>query len=168
MKRIALFVLLSLLAVTASAATTTVILVRHAEKAAPEGDPPLSEAGAMRANELARVLAGAHIDAIYVTQYLRTQQTAQPLAAALKIEPMVIEAGRKEYAANVVKAIREHHSGETVLVVGHQNTTVDVLRELGLKELPAIPDPQYDDLFVVTIADGQPALVSLRYGAVAR
>lgn len=166
MKRLALLAIL-LMTVTAEAATT-IILVRHAEKAPVSGDMPISEAGIIRAKELARVLAGARITAIYTTQYRRTRETVAPLAEALKLTPEVLEAG-KEYPANVVKAIREKHQGGTVLVAGHSNTTVDVLRELGMKDPPFIPEPQFDDLFVCTLVEGAPAsCVALRYGAATR
>ena len=166
MKRLALLAIL-LMTFTAEA-TTTVILVRHAEKAPVSGDMPISEAGVIRAKELARVLVDARITAIYTTQYRRTRETVAPLAEALKLTPEVIEAG-KEYPANVVKIIREKHQGGTVLVIGHSNTTVDVLRELGMKDPPFIPEPQFDDLFVCTLVEGAPAsCVALRYGAVTR
>ncbi len=71
-----------------SQATTTMIFVRHAEKALiPVGDPGLTEAGQRRAAELARQLVDADviagIDAIYSTDYRRTVETAQPIADAL-------------------------------------------------------------------------------------
>jgi hypothetical protein len=55
-----------------SQATTTIIFVRHAEKAAtPAGDPGLSPAGERRVAELARQLVDADVirgvDAIYST-----------------------------------------------------------------------------------------------------
>ena len=166
MKRLALLAIL-LMTSTAEAATT-IILVRHAEKAPVDGDMPISEAGIARAKELARVLAGARITAIYTTQYRRTRETVAPLAEALKLTPEAIETG-KEYPANVVRAIREKHQGGTVLVAGHSNTTVDVLRELGMKDPPFIPEPQFDDLFVCTLVEGAPAsCVALRYGAATR
>ena len=143
---------------------TTVILVRHAEKAGPSGDVPLSEAGAARANELARVLGSVKLDAIYTTPYERTRQTAAPLAAKVGVEPIEIDAD-KTYAAEMVKLIREKHEGETLLVVGHSNTTIDVIRALGAAA-EAMPDSTYDDLFVVTLVAGAPPkLLALRYGA---
>jgi 2,3-bisphosphoglycerate-dependent phosphoglycerate mutase len=167
MKRVALFVLLLAMSMPMHAATT-IILVRHAEKASMAGDMPLSDAGNARANELTRVLGGAGITAIYTTQYLRTQQTVAPLAKALSIEPVRIETA-KTYPADVVRDILAKHKGETVLVAGHSNTTVDVLRELGMKNPPFIPEPQFDDLFVCTVNDAPPAsCVALRYGAVTR
>jgi broad specificity phosphatase PhoE len=147
---------------------TTIILVRHAEKAAPDGDPPLSDAGRLRARELARVLADAGISAIYTTQFVRTQQTAQPLAAALSLEPVIVETS-DSYAADVVSKIMDGHQGQTILVTGHTNTIPRVLSQLGIQPAPVIPDTEFDDLFVCTVPDtGPPSLVRLRYGAPAR
>lgn len=163
-----------LVAATLAAGTadvTTVILVRHAEKApaaAMVTDVPLSEAGAARAKELARVLGGMKIDAIYTTQYLRTRQTAEPVAKQAGVEPIAITAGAS-YAADLADIIRTKHVGQTVLVVGHSNTTPDILGALGIASPPPIPDSAYDDLFICSIPAGAaPRLMALRYGGVAR
>lgn len=148
-------------------AITTVILVRHGEKAGPSGDVPLSEAGVARAAELARVLAGVKFDAVYTTPYHRTRNTAAPVAKQGGLAPVEIATG-EGYAAEMAKIVREKHAGGTVLIVGHSNTTRDVIRALG-GDVPEIPDPQYDDLFIVTLVEGAPPKVlSLRYGAVKR
>ena len=152
-------------AFAAAAPITTVILVRHAEKSGATGDVPLSQAGLERANELVRVLASTSIAAIYVTPYLRTEQTAGPLATAHHLQPVVIEAN-DVYAKNVASAILRDHKGETVVVIGHSNTTPNVITALGISNPPSIPDEQYDELFVVWLADGAtPKLVTLKYGA---
>lgn len=171
MKRLALaFTLFAAFATTLAAAppaVTTVIFVRHAEKASPDGDPELSAAGTERAKELARVLAGTKFDAIYTTQWIRTKNTAAPTAAAAGITPVVRETG-KTYAADMANHIIAQHAGQTVLVVGHSNTTVDVIAALGGRA-PAMPESEYDNLYVVTLVDGAaPKVVGLRYGAVAR
>jgi broad specificity phosphatase PhoE len=64
---------------------TTVIVIRHAEKKIePDNpDPDLSPAGQARAQELVRMFSDAGINAIYATQYKRTQQTVKPLADKL-------------------------------------------------------------------------------------
>ena len=172
MHRLALAVLLTLTAAAAFAhdpdAATTILLVRHAEKAGPEGDVPLSPAGELRAKELARVLAGAHIDVIYTTPFKRTRETARPIAEAMKLTPIDVEA-TKTYHADVVRRIFEESAGKTVLVVGHSNTTVAVMKELGVTDAAPIADSQYDDLFVCTARKGSAARCTpLRYGAVAR
>lgn len=142
---------------------TTVILVRHGEKAGPSGDVPLSDAGVARANELARVLEGVKLDGIYSTPFERTRKTVAPVAEKLGVKVEEIAAG-KTYVEDMVKIIREKHEGDTVLIAGHSNTTPDVIRALGLT-VPDMPDSQYDDLFIVTLVKGGSAkLVSLRYG----
>src|SRR3954463_6506823 len=125
---------------------TTIILVRHAEKAATTmtTDVPLSDAGVARSNELARVLADTPIDAIYATQYARTRQTAEPLAKAHHLEAVVAD------PASMADTIRAKHRGQTVVVVGHSNTTPEVIRALGVTAPPTIADSEYDALFIVT------------------
>lgn len=153
-----------------AAPVTTVILVRHAEKVsdAAVSDPPLTEAGQVRARELARVLGESGIDAIFTTPFARTRDTAAPIASALKLTPAEIKTG-STYAADVAARIRAEHAGQTVLIVGHSNTTANVIRALGIENAPAIAESTYDDLFIVTLAEGSaPRLTWLRYGAVAR
>src|SRR5216683_3149804 len=64
---------------------TTVILIRHAEKVIDPNNPDvdLSPAGQERAQELVRMFGDAGINAIYATQYKRTQQSVKPLADKL-------------------------------------------------------------------------------------
>jgi broad specificity phosphatase PhoE len=63
---------------------TTVILVRHAEKAAePAEDPPLSAAGETRAQALLDLVREAGISAVITTPFARTRDTARPVLDAL-------------------------------------------------------------------------------------
>ncbi|HKR01815.1 MAG TPA: phosphoglycerate mutase family protein [Pyrinomonadaceae bacterium] len=152
---------------------TTVFLVRHAEKAdAPREDPPLSEPGKLRAQELARMLGGTGIKNIYTSQFLRTRQTAEPLAEQLgvtinslplsmsKTNPREVS---NESIAEIVAKINEH-AGETALVVGHSNTVPEVIRMLGGDVVPKIDEKVFDDFFVVTVyAKGKARVVQLKY-----
>jgi hypothetical protein len=71
--------------------TTTVIVVRHAEKATGQGDDPhLSAAGEARARALARALEDAGITAVITTQWVRTAETAEPTARAVGVTPEVV------------------------------------------------------------------------------
>ena len=169
MKRLAL--VLALLATSLAAAppaVTTVILVRHAEKASQDDDSPLSVTGVERAKELARVLSGVKVDAIYTTQFKRTKDTAIPTADALGLTPVVRNTGQT-YATDLAKHILDKHRGQTVLVVGHSNSTIDVLKAFGVSDVAAMPDSQYDNLYVLTDVEGTaPKLLTLRFGAAAR
>jgi broad specificity phosphatase PhoE len=144
---------------------TTVLLVRHAEKATtPADDPPLTPAGEARARDLWTAVHDANVSAVITTQFARTRQTAQPSVSALGISPTVIAATNPTHVQDVVAEIRRH-PGKTVLVVGHSNTVPAIVEALGAKRPGAICDSRYDDLFVVTVAaDGKASAVHARYG----
>ena len=151
-----------------SQATTTLLFVRHAEKAAtPADNPGLSTAGTQRALELKRVLSDldvvAGVDAIYVSQYRRTIDTARPVARAAGIDPRPFDVANVEQA---VVDIVARHKGKIVLVVGHSNTIAPMIAELGgSKKVPPIADAEYDNLYIVTIPwFGKVKTLRLKYG----
>jgi broad specificity phosphatase PhoE len=148
-----------------SGKATTVIVVRHAEKAAqPAADPPLTEEGQARARALWEAVKDANVGAIITTQLARTMQTAAPTASTRHIVPEVVPTTGADHPARVAAAVRRH-AGQTVLVVGHSNTVPAIIASLGAKEPPAICDPEYDGFYVVTIAaDGSASVIRSRYG----
>jgi len=133
----------------------TVFLVRHAEKTSAPGDAPLSPEGEKRADCLAGVLKDAGIKQIYVTDTKRTQQTAAPLAKALKITPKILPA--KDSNALIKDLV--YTGGGNVLVVGHSDTVPFVIARMQGGTVPPIADTEYDRMFVMTIAEaaGMPA-----------
>ncbi len=159
--------MLTLLAVSSLAAqNTTVILVRHAEKAAtPADDPPLTPEGEARARALWEAVKDAGVNAVITTQLVRTKATAQPTASALGLTPQIINASGATHPQDVAAAIKKH-AGHTVLVVGHSNTVPSIIEALGAKKPPAICDPEYDNLYIVTLApDGKAGVVRSKFGA---
>lgn len=151
-----------------SQATTTIIFVRHAEKAAVSGDDPgLSEAGRERVAELTRQLVDADVvagvDAIYVTQYRRTQETAQPLADALDLPVSRYDAADTEA---VLETILKQHKGKIILVVAHSNTVPVLIANLGAsKKVPAIAEDEFDNIYIISIPwFGKTKTIRLRYG----
>ena len=149
-------------------AATTVILVRHAEKAAePAADPPLTAAGEARAKALVEVARDAGVTAVLTTQFERTKATARPLAAALAITAEVVDARAREHPQEVARAVLAKHAGEVVLVVGHSNTIPAIVAALGAKQPPAICDSEYDGLYVVTVppaGGGTARVIRAHYG----
>jgi len=141
--------------------TTTIYLARHAEKATGSADPPLSVAGQARAQALAHVLRDEGIDAIFVTSFQRTQQTAAPLAAAAGITPIIYDAGSPDQA---VDAILADHLGQRILVIGHSNTLDDLAAGLGAAGVPELGEQSFDRLFVIHRFGAAPHLDRLRYG----
>lgn len=145
---------------------TTVLLVRHAEKVYPPHDPdeetPLSPAGEARARKLADVARKAGVTAIYATRFIRTQQTAQPLANFLKIQP-IVEDGINQ----LVNKILSDHRGDVVLVAGHSPTVPQIARLFGAtipQRVQSVED--FDNLFVVTRKSdgGEANAIDFQYG----
>lgn len=150
-------------------ATTTVIFVRHAEKAVtPADDPGLTMAGKQRAAELARQLVDADVvagvDAIYSTSFRRTEETAQPVATALNLPITSYDASNTE---TIMDEIVREHKGKIVLVVGHSNTVPALIGNMGAsKKVPEIDENEYDNIYVVSIPwFGKTKTIRLRYGA---
>lgn len=146
--------------------TTTIFLVRHAEKVrGPEvgRDPELTEAGHARARALAHTLSDAGIDVITTTQWRRTSQTAAPLADLLGLEPKVVRTDEPRFIERMVELV-EAHRGRTLVVVGHSDTTPDLARALGATTAPDISDDDFDDLYQVQLGDGSPRFIHLRFG----
>jgi broad specificity phosphatase PhoE len=147
--------------------TTTVIVVRHAEKAAePAADPPLTAAGRARAEALVQAVRGMPVTAIISTDFARTRQTAAPLAARLGLTPEIVDARVPGHARVVAEGILARHRGETVVVVGHSNTVPDIVAALGAPKPASICDPEYDNLFIVRVpANGATTVERRKYGA---
>ena len=143
---------------------TTVILVRHAEKKIePENnDPDLAPEGFERAQEIARVFAGAGINAIYATQYKRTQQTVKPLSDRIGVPVTLLESNQSD---ELVKQIQTTLRGQTIFVAGHNNTVPAIASALSGENFSDIPESEYDNLFVVTVYRfGKAKVLKLKFG----
>jgi phosphohistidine phosphatase SixA len=144
---------------------TTVIMIRHAEKVIDPNNPDvdLSPAGQARAQELVRMFGDAGINAIYATQYKRTQQTVKPLADRLGLP--INQVNSKNTAA-LVAQIHAQHAGQVIFISGHNNTVPEIIAALGGPTYPTIPETEYDNLYIVTVyRTGKAKIVKLKYGA---
>jgi broad specificity phosphatase PhoE len=144
---------------------TTVIIIRHAEKVIDPNNPDvdLSPAGQARAQEIVRMFGDAGINAIYATQYKRTQQTVKPLADKLGLTPVIINSRN---TGDLLAQIKAQRSGQTVFIAGHNNTVPEIIAALGGPQFPVIPESQYDNLYIVTVyRTGKAKVVKLKYGA---
>jgi 2,3-bisphosphoglycerate-dependent phosphoglycerate mutase len=151
------------------AQTTTIWLVRHAEKAVPaptatmaSADPDLSPEGKKRAEALAKELKDHKIAAIFTTAFKRTTQTAEPtqklfnLPAPKNYDPAKLKA----FAKNVLW----EYAGKNVLIVGHSNTVIPTLEAFGgMVAFTALADDDYDMLFKITVSTGSLVSTGVRY-----
>ena len=146
-------------------AVTKIFIVRHAEKEAGK-DPVLTPAGNARAGDLMRILQNEGIQKIYVSQYKRTQNTADSMRILLNINTV-------QYAAdtlcdNLVNTIMENGDfGKTILIIAHSNTIPQIIRKFGVTDYPYgdIPDNEFDNLFIITYKKEKAKLKKMKYGA---
>ena len=147
-----------------------VVLVRHADKASDDEDAPLLLAGSQRAQDLMRSLAQVKLSAIVTTQFIRSKDTAKPVATAQGINPSCVKLAGGDaatVAAHVagLKAKILANPGGAVLVIGHNNTVPRLIAALGGPD--ALPDIEHQvfDRFYVLLGTGAVQLIQSRYGA---
>jgi broad specificity phosphatase PhoE len=149
-----------------TADSTTVIVIRHAEKDLAGGaDPKLSVDGEARAALLARMFGAAgagSINAIYVSPTVRSRATAAPLAAVLNLTPVTAPA---DDAKGLARRAIQDHAGGRVLIVGHLDTVPAIVSELsGARDIPKIGESEYDAMYIVTVPRfGHANFVRLNY-----
>ncbi len=150
-----------------------IFLVRHAEKA--EGWPkdsalsamrPLSTAGVVRAERLAKYFSDLGISAVYASPTTRTLHTGLALATKSRV-PLKADArsiSQEQLPAFIEFLRHQHQNDQAVLIVGHSNTipmillalgaTADCFPELGITEYPEGNFiEQYEGIWAVQMAN---------------
>lgn len=144
----------------AQADPVVVYLVRHAERAEDgTNDPPISVEGQTRAEQVASLLRDAGITHIHTTDLKRTRQTGAPTAQAAGLEMLVYNPRDLTGFAETLRATPGRH-----LVLGHSNTTPDLVEALGGDSSGPIDEMEYDRLYIVTVTDAGVSTVLLRFG----
>jgi 2,3-bisphosphoglycerate-dependent phosphoglycerate mutase len=131
---------------------TTIVLVRHAEKA-DDGtkDPSLDSLGMQRAIALKQTLADLQLTGVYSTPYKRTNETVDAIARENNLAVTEYDPGNKEFLA--------------VEVSGHSNTVPAMVNQLiGSDQFENLEDWQYDFLYIINIGQDTTFQV-LHYGA---
>ncbi|WP_310377576.1 phosphoglycerate mutase family protein [Flavobacterium sp.] len=144
---ITLFVLLFTLFSFSQNKITTYYFIRHAEKVDDSKNPDLSSKGLERALLWSKIFSDINFDAIYSTDFKRTLQTATPIAAnrnleIIKYDPKIVD----------IQEFKTKTLGQTVLIVGHSNTTPEFVNKIIDKIIYAsIEDSIFGNLYIVTL-----------------
>lgn len=127
----------------------------------------LTDLGVQQAEGAARVLGGTGITGIYVSNLVRTQQTAAPLAAATRQEPVVLD-GLREISAGDYEMATDEAS-----ILGYVGTVADWIEgrldtrmsgaETGHEFLA-----RYDDAVDQIVAAGHQTALIVSHGAAIR
>lgn len=161
--RVSAIVLLSFACIAsgcAPAPVTTVVLVRHAERLNSTDTTSLSPAGLQRAAALRHTLDSAGIEAVFVTDKLRTKQTADSLRIAHGLTEVRLPATDTQRLVDSLRA----RAGQKILVVGHSDTLPKIIDAFGIAPPQTIAGNEFDKMFILTLHSGGGRLVRLQYG----
>ncbi len=130
--------------------TSTYYFIRHAEKDRSDSNndnPHLIDIGIQRAQHWNEVFKNINFDAIYSTNYYRTKETAQPTASKNKLNLVLYD----PKTIDISKFLKDTE-GKTILVVGHSNTTPDLVnRILRNNKYADIEDSNNSNLYMISI-----------------
>jgi histidine phosphatase superfamily protein (branch 1) len=131
----------------------TFVVVRHANRAGGGTDPPLTEAGEIRARRLADLIYTYPGVAVYATRFRRTQDTARPTAVLWDVPVTTYDATLSP--ADLVNQIKQRHPRGAILIVGDSDTVPGIVTELCRCRIDPIPEEDYANRYEVTVqSDG--------------
>ncbi|MGH8596198.1 MAG: histidine phosphatase family protein [Gammaproteobacteria bacterium] len=139
---------------------TVILIVRHGERddaascTPPTNNPPLSTAGQARADALAHVSEDTVLQAIYASDFCRTQQTVQPIANQLGLAVTPVNQHATDGSPDVdalVAHVKSNNEGQKILIAGHSDTVPLIIEKLGGGAVNPIGGAEFDNLYVVTI-----------------
>lgn len=155
MKKLFLISLVLLTSPSFTFAQTTIYLVRHAEKELADGakNPELTSIGKFRAENIAKQLSKVGITTVFSTDYNRTMQTARPTADLLNLDIQHYDPSKLVDFADKIKKM-----DETILIVGHSNTTPKLTSLISGQVVKPISEDEYDNLYQIIITENQSIL----------
>lgn len=142
--------------------TTTIYMIRHAEKAS-DGttDPGLSDAGMDRTKVWGNYFADKNISTYYTTQYKRTIETASYISGVVagKITGTMAPGTNYDFRMKTydpmslsLKQVAEDNKGKNIVIVGHSNTIPAQINALiGEKKYADMQESEYGNLYIIKI-----------------
>ncbi|MGS2721045.1 SixA phosphatase family protein [Paraglaciecola aestuariivivens] len=115
--------------------------VRHFEKQAGQ-DPSLTAKGKARALGLIDYFKGRQLAQVFSTDYQRTKQTATGVAESKQLELSLYNPRDLKAFAHQLSQLNQ------VLVVGHSNTTPQLMALMGAAQVQIL-ESDYGDLYIV-------------------
>jgi len=141
----------------AQSETTTIYLVRHAEKADASADPDLSEAGKARAKKWGEYFEDKNIGIYFSTPYKRTTNTAAIISSFVSALPVpgttrAFQMRGYDPAALSLQKLADDNKGKNIVVVGHSNTIPAQINTLiGEKKYADIPESEFGNLYIIKV-----------------
>ncbi len=137
--------------VVAGGGLTSLICIRHAEKADNTSDADLSEEGFERADRLRDMLHELPLTAIYSTAYQRALKTAAPTAEDHGLE---VQEYDPDDIPQVLHDIMEAEEGGYVFIVGHAETVPEMVNTaLGSEVIMEIDESDHSNMYILAVRE---------------
>ena len=147
--------------VTGQEDAIVVYLVRHSERAEDgTNDPPISREGQERSDLIAALLQDARVTHIHTTDFKRTRATGAPTADMTGLGMTLYNPRDLAGFADELRTMPGRH-----LVLGHSNTTPQLVEALEGEPGTPIQEMEYDRFYIVTLTDAGASTVLLRFGS---
>jgi broad specificity phosphatase PhoE len=144
-------------------ANWTFVVVRHANwRDDGSADPPLTEAGVLRARRLADLLYSYAGVATYATRFRRAKDTAHPTAELWQVPVTVYDKALRP--ADLINQIKQQHPTGAILIVGHSDTLPGIVGELCRCRIDPIPESDYANKYEVALRSDS-TLIALQHDA---
>lgn len=126
---------------------TTYYFIRHAEKVDDSKNPDLSPKGIERVLLWSKIFSDINFNVVYSTDFKRTLQTATPIATNRNLEIVKYDPKKID-----LQEFKKRTLGQTVLIVGHSNTTPEFVNKM-IDEIiyTTIDDFVFGNLYIVTL-----------------
>ncbi|HOY31183.1 MAG TPA: phosphoglycerate mutase family protein [Bacteroidales bacterium] len=139
-----------------SCQTTTIYLVRHAEKKNETDTSSLTGKGVTRSYALRDTMLKKNIRHIYVSTARRTQLTARPTADTLHLTPIIYPGTQ-----SLIDSLQTYRISTNIFVVAHSNTIPVIIDSL-MKAPQHLPYADFDDFYTVKISWGNEVTRTLK------
>lgn len=156
--------LLPVIFIFSSCSTQIFYIVRHAEKNGNTDDAGLSQAGIERGIALEEYVAAEKIDTVFTSDIRRSVLTGLSVALPQSIPQVPLKQFPQEALDKFIKRLKNIGGNKHLLVVAHTNTIPSIVLALSGKPIPAIPETEYNNMYIITIKGNQKYLVHTTYG----
>jgi 2,3-bisphosphoglycerate-dependent phosphoglycerate mutase len=147
-----------------SCSQQTFYIVRHAEKTDDSADPQLSQLGIERAVDLEKYLAAKKLDTVFTSTFKRTILTGLTVSFPRGIPQLVIDQQNPQTLNGFIQRLNKITGEKGILVVGHTNTVPAIVQGLCGQTIAPIAENDYDNIYIITIKNGNKTLEQLTYG----
>lgn len=131
--------------------TTTIFLIRHAEKQDDTKNTDLSAQGFERAENWRKYFENTQINVFYSSGFQRARHTCQSMAFSRDKNITIY----KNHLMNL-KNVMEENRGKTIMIVGHSNripTFINTL--LGEEKYAEISESEFGNLYIIKELDNE-------------